>query len=183
MSYPAYATTPPAGLTLRPTPAGASAAAPRAGASYGGRPGAAPGAAPGASQAARYRDAELAATPAGQLVVMLFDKCLLTVRRAQAAFAAGDVAARGAHLCAAADMVAALRGALDLAAGGDVARQLDALYAFASRELFEATRRQDAARLGPVLHVLGELREAFAGAQAQVAAAAPAARAAAVRHA
>ena len=126
----------------------------------------------------RYRDAELASASPAQLVVMLFDKCLLTVRRAQAAFAAGDVAERATHICKAADMVAELRGSLDFEAGGAISTQLDALYAFVLRELFDANRRQEAARLGPVLHVLGGLREGFAGAQVQLAAQGAAARSA-----
>jgi flagellar protein FliS len=127
-----------------------------------------------ASQASRYRDAELASATPGQLVVMLFDKCLLTLRRAEAAFAAGDVEARVEHVCKAADMVTELRASLDFEAGGDISTQLDALYGFALGELFAANTRREPARLGPVRHVLGELRDAFAGAQAQLAAAAAA---------
>lgn len=126
---------------------------------------------PQAAQASRYRDAELASASPGQLVVMLFDKCALTVRRAQVALAAGDIPARTAHICAAADMVAELRGSLDFEAGGDISRQLDALYAYALRELFAANRAQDPAKLASVLHVVTELREGFAGAVAQLAAA------------
>jgi flagellar protein FliS len=122
-----------------------------------------------AAQASRYRDAELAAATPGQLVVMLFDKCLLTVRRAEAAFAAGDVPARVEHVCRAADMVTELRASLDFEAGGAISTQLDALYAFVLGELFAANRDRDPARLTPALRVLGGLRDGFAGAQAQLA--------------
>lgn len=128
---------------------------------------------------ARYREAELAASSPGQLVVLLFDKCLVRIRRAQAAFAAGDIAARAEHVCAAMEMVGGLRGALDFEAGGDLSPQLDALYAYVLRELFAANREQAPAKLDPVLHVLSELRAGFAGAVAQLAAgetAGPAAR-------
>ncbi len=123
-----------------------------------------------ASTAARYREAELASATPGQLIVMLFDKCVLTVRHAEQAFAAGDVAGRVDHVCKAVDMVTELRGSLDFAAGGEISVQLDALYAFVLRELFAANREQDPGKLVPVLRVMGELREAFAGAQAQLAA-------------
>lgn len=126
-----------------------------------------------AAPGARYRDAELASAAPGQLVVMLFDKCLLTVRRAAVAFTAGDVEARVGHLGKAADMVAELRVSLDLGApgaAGAIGHQLDALYAWTIGELFAANREQAPARLDPVLRVLGELRDAFAGAQAQLAA-------------
>jgi flagellar protein FliS len=136
----------------------------------------------GAATSARYRDAELATATPGQLVVMLFDKCLLTVRRAAAAFT--DPAARAEHVCRAADMLAELRASLDFEAGdgGALSRQLDALYAWAGAELYRANREQAPERLEPVLRMVGELRDAFAGAQAQLAAqgapSAPAARSA-----
>ena len=44
---------------------------------------------PYAAQAARYRDAELLSATPGQLVVMLYDKMLLTLRRARIACEAG----------------------------------------------------------------------------------------------
>lgn len=165
MSYAALATAPARVAPSRPTA--------RVRGGYG--PAAA---APGA----RYRDAELATAAPGQLVVLLFDQCLLTVRRAGAAFAAGDVEARAGHLCRAADMVAELRASLDFdapGAAGAISRQLAGLYAWTLGELFAANREQAPARLDPVLRVLGELRDAFAGAQAQLAAAGIGAHAAA----
>lgn len=125
------------------------------------------------AQASRYRDAELASATPGQLVVMLFDKCLLTLRRAQTAFAAGEVETRVEQVCKAVDMVTELRSSLDFEAGGAISTQLDALYAYVLGELVAVNARRDPARLVPVLHVLGELREAFAGAQAQLAAPLP----------
>jgi flagellar protein FliS len=135
-------------------------------------------AAPYAAQAGRYRDAELASATPGQLVVLLFEKLALTARRARAALDAGQIEARTAHVLRAVDLVTELRLSLDHEQGGDVARQLDALYGFMLRELFEANRRQEGARLDAVARIAGELREGFAGAQAQLAAAGDAAGAA-----
>lgn len=178
MSYAALAYAParvaPSLMIARPTPSAAPAPVARATAAggYGTPAGSMPG--------ARYRDAELAAAAPGQLVVLLFDKCLLTVRRAGAAFAAGDVEARVGHVCKAIDMVAELRGSLDFdapGAAGAISRQLDALYAWTLGELVAANREQAPARLDPVLRVLGDLRDGFAGAQAQLAAEAAAGQA------
>jgi hypothetical protein len=99
---------------------------------------------------------------------MLFDKCLLTVRRAEAAFAAGDVEApRGARVRAA-DMVTELRASLDLeaaaAAPASSTRSTCSCSASCSRQ---PPPRPGAPRAGA--RVLGELRDAFAGAQAQLA--------------
>ena len=133
-----------------------------------------------ASQAARYRDAELASASPGQLVVMLFDKTLLTLRRARLAAEARRIEDRVELLLKASDMVSELRLSLDFEQGGAIAQNLDALYAFSLRQLFEATRSGELAKIDGVVRVLGELRDAFAqvvgvaGAGAPAAASAPA---------
>ncbi|MBV9880270.1 MAG: flagellar export chaperone FliS [Gemmatirosa sp.] len=140
-----------------------------------GQRGPAVAASPYAAQAARYRDAELASASPGQLVVMLFDKMLLTLRRAKVACEARQIEERCEQILKVTDMVTELRLSLDHAQGGAISAQLDALYAFMLRELFEANRRQDAAKIEVVLRIAGELREAFAGANASLAAGAAAA--------
>jgi flagellin-specific chaperone FliS len=160
MSYPAmpHATTArPAARPFAPRPAASlSASAPRGG--YGGGYGGA-----AQSQAARYREAELASATPGQLVVMLFDKMLLTLRRARVALEAGNVEERTGHVLAAMDMVTELQCSLDHETGGEIAANLDELPA--------------GKKIDVVLRIATELREAFAGAQQQLAAA-PAARSA-----
>jgi flagellar protein FliS len=196
MSYPGMGYTPTARpMTVPPRPAAAAGAgllaprpaaglgtlAPRpavGGAAVGATPLAArtPSAAaasPYAAQASRYREAELASAPPGQLVVMLFEKMVLTLRRAQAACEAKQVAERCDLIMKAMDMVTELRGSLDHDQGGEISGQLDALYAFMLRELREANRRQDPARIATVTKIANELREAFAGAVQQLAVAAP----------
>jgi flagellar protein FliS len=139
------------------------------------RPGAASAGAYGAS---RYRDAELASATPGQLVVMLFDRLLLTLRRARMAADAGKIELRCESLLAAGDMIMQLRLSLDHAQGGAIAASLDQLYGFALRELAEANRLQDASRIDGVLKIAGELRDAFAQVVARGAGGAPQARSA-----
>lgn len=133
---------------------------------------------PFASQAARYRDAELLSATPGQLVVMLFDKMLLTLRRARTACDAKQIEVRCEQILRASDMVTELRVSLDREQGGQIAAQLDALYAYMLRELLEANRRNDGARLDVVTRMAAELREAFAGAVAATSGALPTARSA-----
>jgi flagellar protein FliS len=172
MSFPAATYMPPARPAAHPAASRAAvlpSTSPARGA-YG-----APGGA--AAQAARYREAELLSATPGQLVVMLFDKMLLTLRRARLAMDAGDIEQRTVQLLAADDMIAELKVSLDHEQGGAISRDLDALYAFMLRELHAANRTKDGARIDVVLRIAAELREAFAGAQRQLAAsAAPAAR-------
>lgn len=170
MSYPA-----PASMPARPfAPASPARAFPTPGAlarpaAPAGRPAAPYGGGAYAAQANRYREAELASASPGQLVVMLYDKMLLTLRRARVAMEARDIEQHTDQVLLVVDMVTELRVSLDRERGGEIAGQLDALYGYMLRELFEANRRQDVARLDVVLGIAGELREAFAGAQAQLA--------------
>lgn len=127
------------------------------GAGYG-----APSASAYASSAARYREAELLSASPGQLVVMLYDKMLLTLRRARAANDARQVAQRVDEICKATDMITELRISLDHEQGGQISAQLDALYAFMLRELLEANRKQDSARIDVVLKIATDLRDGFA---------------------
>ena len=112
--------------------------------------------------AARYRDAELASQSPGQLVVLLFDRMLLTLRRARVANDARQIELRCEQLLKASDMIEELRLALDHERGGIIAANLDQLYGFMLRELMEANRLQDSARIDVALRIAGELRDAFA---------------------
>jgi flagellar protein FliS len=156
MSYPAMPPMPARAATYPPA---------RAAAGYG---------APSAMPAARYREAELLSATPGQLVVMLFDKMLLTLRRARMAMEAGEIEQRTTQILSAIDMVTELRVSLDHDQGGFISRNLDALYLFMAQELHAANRHRDVKRIDVVLKIATELREAFAGAQQQLAAAAPA---------
>ena len=138
----------------------------------------APASGPHASPAARYRDAELASATPGQLVVMLYDRLLLTVRRAKLGCEMRDIEMRTVAVGKATDMLTELRGSLDFAQGGNIARELDALYVYMLRELSGANRTQDATKLDIVLHMAGELRDAFAQIVAGNAGALPQARSA-----
>ena len=166
MSHPALA------QNYAPTPFTPSAAAlaPRR---YG-----QPAANPFASQAARYRDAELQSATPGQLVVMLYDKMLLTLRRARVACEAKQIELRCEQILKASEMITELRVCLDFEAGGAISKQLDALYAYMLCELTEANRTQDARKIDVVIHMAGELRDAFATIVAQGAGALPTARSA-----
>jgi flagellar protein FliS len=124
------------------------------------------------AQAARYRDAELMSATPGQLVVKLFDKMVLTLRRARAAMDANAIAERCELVLKASEMITELKVSLDHEQGGDISRNLDALYAFMIGELYAANRHKDGKRIDVVLHMATELRDAFAGAQQQLASAA-----------
>jgi flagellar secretion chaperone FliS len=113
-------------------------------------------------QATRYRETEVLTATPGQLVVLLYDHLLLSLRRARTAMEARDSEAQGTSLEKARDVLTELLVTLDRERGGEVASNLAALYAFLLGELVEVGVRPDVKRLDRITHMIGELRDAFA---------------------
>jgi flagellar protein FliS len=99
------------------------------------------------------------ATPA-ELVGMLYDAGTGAIRAAMAAQAQDDRAEAGRQLLRAQDAVMELRCALNPDAG-ELARNLDAIYAYLFQRLIDANLRRDAGAAGEVLELLSNLQEAW----------------------
>ena len=112
--------------------------------------------------ATQYRETEVLTATPGQLVVLLYDHLLLSLRRARAAMDARDMEAQGVCLEKGRDVLTELLVTLDRERGGEVASNLAALYSFLLGELVQVGIRADAARLDRVTHMIAELRDAFA---------------------
>jgi flagellar protein FliS len=113
-------------------------------------------------QATRYRETEVLTAAPGQLVVILYDHLLLSLRRARVAMDARDTETQGVSLEKGRDVLTELLVTLDRERGGEVASNLAALYSFLLGELVQVGIRRDTARLDRVTHMIGELRDAFA---------------------
>ncbi|MEW5880062.1 MAG: flagellar export chaperone FliS [Pseudomonadota bacterium] len=127
-------------------------------------------------------DSGVAAADPHRLVLMLFDGALEAIKLAQAHIATGNVAGKGQALGKAVRIVEeGLKASLDKDAGGPLARQLAALYDYASLRLLQANLKNDHAALDEVSRLLADLRDAWAqiGARAPVAKSEAAANAAA----
>ena len=113
-------------------------------------------------QATRYRETEVLTATPGQLVVLLYDHLLLSLRRARTAMDARDVEAQSVCLEKGRDVLTELLVTLDRDRGGEVASNLAALYSFLLGELVQVGIRADVARLDRVTSMIGDLRDAFA---------------------
>ena len=96
-----------------------------------------------------------------ELVVMLYDGALVSLRQANEAAARGDLRQRGASVSRVLSIVGALRETLDLTEGGDVAAELDRLYDYVTCRLLDVTARHDAAALAEVQVLLSGVRDAW----------------------
>lgn len=118
--------------------------------------------APPATHTAAYRQQSVLTATPGQLVVMLYDGCLRFLHQAAYAMRDGDRLRSGDRLRRAEAIVGELLVTLDHEQGGEVAVRLQAIYVFARRQLMEARREQDPAKVDTVAELLGELRESWA---------------------
>ena len=100
---------------------------------------------------------------AHQLVQMLFDACQDSLAQARGAIAAGDVQAKGSAIGRAARIVEeGLKACLNLDAGGALAADLNALYAYIGVRLTQANLGNDVATLEECGRLLEPLRSAWA---------------------
>ncbi len=72
------------------------------------------------------------------LVVRMYDGALGSIRRAREHHDEGRIRDRGAEISRALDIVSELRSGLDLEQGGEIARNLEALYVFTGERLMAA---------------------------------------------
>lgn len=119
------------------------------------------------SHARTYRaNAVLTASP-GQLVLMLYDGVLRSLGLARQALERPEadlarIQIINQQLLKAQAIIAELQSGLNFAAGGEVAQNLNRVYEYYNRRLFEANIRKQLAPVIEVEHLIGELRAGWA---------------------
>ncbi|MHB8950769.1 MAG: flagellar export chaperone FliS [Rhodoferax sp.] len=97
-----------------------------------------------------------------QLVNLLLEGLLRNIGSARAALKRGDMATKGMQINKAVRIIdEALKPALDLAKGGDIAANLNGLYGYCSLRLTEANLRNDDAALADVIRVVEPLADGW----------------------
>ena len=100
------------------------------------------------------------ATPLG-LVVMLYDGAIAEMRRAAQAIETHDIQTKCAHLNRALAIIAHLEATLNFEKGGEVARTLKSLYAYARGQVTKANLENSAQILQSLMEHLATVREAW----------------------
>ena len=108
----------------------------------------------------------LAANPL-ELICMVYQYAIDSVRDARRQLAAGDIGARSKAVCRAVGAITELDGALNRADGGAISRNLGELYQYIRQRLTEANVRQMDAPLAEVESLLTTLSEAWKAASVQ----------------
>ncbi|MBO9535824.1 flagellar export chaperone FliS [Herbaspirillum sp.] len=103
----------------------------------------------------------VAASP-HKLISMLFDGALVAIAMAKKYMAEGDIKNKGESITKAILIIDnGLRASLNKNVGGDLVLNLDALYEYMSRRLFEANTSNNQAILSEVHTLLDEIRSAW----------------------
>ena len=95
------------------------------------------------------------------LVLMLMDGAVERMTTARGCMERGDVARKAKLLHSCISLIAELRGCLDMVRGGEIARNLSALYEYMMRQLLRANADNNAAFITEVLSLLAEVRSAW----------------------
>lgn len=97
-----------------------------------------------------------------QLIVMLFDGALASIRGAALHMAAGNLEEKGKSISKAIDIVGSgLMAGLDLERGGELAERLEQLYDYVVRLLMLANLHNDPQRLDEAISLLGDIASAW----------------------
>lgn len=108
-------------------------------------------------------NAQLVDASPHRLIQMLMEGGLARIAQARGAMERGDVALKGTLIGKAVDIVGGLREALNQDAGGEVAANLDNLYAYMTTRLLEANLKNDSAILDEVAGLLREVKAGWDG--------------------
>lgn len=104
----------------------------------------------------------LAATP-HKLILMLFQGAHVALSSALVHMKNGDITAKGEALSKAIAIInSGLQASLDVEAGGELARQLNALYEYMGRRLLQANLHNNSEYIEEVSRLLGQLSDAWA---------------------
>ena len=122
-----------------------------------------------------YKNTQVGSRSPVELVAMLYDSLVRFLTQGRDALASGDLQAKRLAISGALGALSELQNTLDLDKGGEMAKRLQALYAYIGSRIIEANLNRDVASLDEALKLVLPLREAWS----DIAAAAPAAKASA----
>lgn len=96
-----------------------------------------------------------------QLIQMLFDGLIESLAKAKGHMVHGTIKEKSDALGRAGRIVVGLQGALDFKQGGDLAQNLNELYAYVTRRLFHINAHNDLEALDEVFILMNDIRQAW----------------------
>ena len=109
----------------------------------------------------KYRETTFTTQSQGQLVVMLYDGAIRFLKIAREKLEEEDYAGKGIYIGKAQDIISELNNSLDMDAGGELSKNLRALYNFLYRHLNQANMDRDVEKIGDCIEILEQLHGAW----------------------
>jgi len=111
--------------------------------------------------AKQYKKAAITTSSKGQVLILLYEGAIQKIRQAKNAIEAGDVQKKGESIGRVHDIINELINTLDFNVGGQIARDLDRLYAFMIEQLVQANIENSKEKLDSVEKLLCTLLEGW----------------------
>lgn len=115
-----------------------------------------------AAATSAYRDMEVLSASPGRLVVIVYDFLLVNLRRTGIAIDTNNVELFSVSIGKSQEALAELMGELDMEQGGQIAKELCALYAFFISSLIDVAGTKNRRLLARITAQVTDLRDAFA---------------------
>jgi flagellar secretion chaperone FliS len=113
------------------------------------------------SLAHRYREVAVKTANPLQLVVMLYDAAICSLKEAKERVGRRDIAGRSQSINKCISIISELQSCLNLKQGGEIAASLDRLYDYMKRRIFTANVEQSIEPLEEIEALLENLRSAW----------------------
>ena len=96
-----------------------------------------------------------------ELVILCYDKAIQLIMQAKAHFEAEEFEEKARRFQKALAIIHELQSCLNLDEGGQIAKNLDAIYGYITRRLLLADIKRELAGFDEAVHILSELKEAW----------------------
>ena len=117
---------------------------------------------PYAQATEQYRKVEVGTVNKHELLVMLFDGAVRFLHEAQEAMRNRDIVSKALKIDRVLAIIGELRGSLNQKEGGDFAARMEAMYAYMSGRVLEASLTLDPAVCDEVISLIMPIRDAWA---------------------
>ena len=108
-----------------------------------------------------YQQANVLTANPAKLVIMCYEEAISNVKLSRDAYIARDYEAKGKALLKALDIIHELNTSLDMERGGEIAKNLRALYLYINQALIEADLKKNLTVFDAVIRMLEELEFAW----------------------
>ncbi len=109
----------------------------------------------------QYETTDILTASREEILLRLYEACIRSIKQAKEAISLNQKADKAKHIVKAQNIVCELRASLDFKRGGEIAADLDRLYAFVTEQLLNANLNHDAMPLEGALRVLETLEQGW----------------------